>query len=97
MRTVSVAEVPVTARRKPSEAEALRAKRRAERQKFRAMLAGLKPGAGGAVRIDDVPANLRPTWRGRIRAVSRELGMDFVMRARGTTIWIVCRDDLTGG
>ena len=70
-----------------------RAARREERQAFRAALAALHPGTGQAVRLDGVPPRLRGTVRGRIRAAQVALGRDFVVRARGRTIWVLCAED----
>ena len=78
---VAANEVP-QARRVDMEA---RATRRGEREEFRDALLALSPGE--ALRIDGVPANLRPTWRDRMRAVAEQSGRRFTMKARGETVW----------
>ncbi len=83
--TVGADEVP---ERGASRETPERKQRRAEREEFRAALLALVPGEG--MRIDGVRSNLRPTWRGRMRAAAAETGQSFVMRARGESVWFAC-------
>lgn len=87
--TVVDQEVAPT-RRKDGRESPERVCRRSERATLLDALRALPPGK--ALRVDGVPVNLRPTWRGRARAASKALGVRYAVRVRGETVWLVQED-----